>query len=182
MHNKLSTAVFAAAVFVLSASQAQVAIKPPVSGILFDAGKAGTINAKGCTTEVVDVEGGKALKIIFNTTEKWPKAEFVGPWDLTGYTGIEAKITNIGTVPEKVSLRADNPGSVNDKPWNMAVAYDGIAPGQSMTLRIDFGYNNFRAKAPSYPLDPSKISAIMVTMGTPKQEVSFRLDSLKAVK
>ncbi len=158
---------------------AQGPVKPAPDGTLYAPGKGGTVLAKGCTTEAVD--GG--LKVVFNLSQKWPKAYMSGPFDLSGYTAIEIQLTNIGTIPSKISVRADNPGPVSDRPWNMGVAYDPIEPGETKTLRIDFGYNNFRSQVESYPLDPSNISQIMVSMGRPSVEgITFRLDYIKAVK
>jgi hypothetical protein len=158
--------------------------KPAADGTLYDAATATGMELKssGCRTEVVDFQEGKALKMVFGIYENWPKLIFSGPWDLTGYSGIEARITNIGTVNEKIFLQASNPGEPSVKAWNMAVAYNGVAPGETVTLRIDFGYNNFMTREKAYPLDPSKITSILLGVSHPKEQLTFRLESLRAVK
>jgi hypothetical protein len=161
---------------------AQLAMKPPASGVLYDAAIGGPLANNDAVAEVIDYEGGKALKITFGTTANWPQVNILGTWDLSEYTAIEAKITNIGTGNEKLTMRADNPGSTADARWNQAVAYNGIAPGETVTLRIDFGYNNFRSQVKSYDLDKSNITQVLFSVKKPGQAMSYRLDSLKAVK
>ncbi len=168
----IATLMFTAAAF----SHAQTPIKPADDGTI----SGGTLSVENCTTEQV----AEGLNVTFLTDGgKWCKAAFAGPYDLTGYAAIEFKVTNVGTVASKLSVRADNKGNVKDTPWNMGVAYDPIAPGETKTLRIDFGFNNFRTQLPSYPLDRANISQLMLTMGKPDVTgITFRIDSIKAVK
>jgi hypothetical protein len=158
---------------------AQMAMKPPASGVLYDAQQGGPVATKGALAEVIDYDGGKALKMTLGTTTKWPRVDVLGPWDLSEYSAIEAKITNIGTGNQKLVMRADNPGT--DKS-NMAVAYNGIAPGETTTLRIDFGYNSFRSMEKAFDLDKSNVSYVLFSAQQPSQELTYRLESLKAVK
>ena len=181
----LSSVILVSAPTLYAGKSAKVIIKKPASdGTLYDAATAtGTeLKTSECTTEVVDFQDGKALKVVFGIYENWPKLIFSGPWDLTGYTGIEARITNIGKGNKKIFLQASNPGEPSAKAWNMAVAYNGIAPGETVTLRIDFGYNNFMTREKAYPLDPSNITSILLGLSYPKEELTFRLESLRAVK
>ncbi len=168
----IASLIFTAAAF----CQAQGPIKPAADGTI----SGGKPTLENCTTE----QTAEGLNVTFLTGGgKWCKAAFAGPFDLTGYTAIEFKITNVGTVASKISVRADNPGNVKDTPWNMGVAYDPVEPGETKILRIDFGFNNFREKLPSYPLNPADISQIMLTMSKPSVDgIIFRIESIKAVK
>lgn len=177
MKNPIKTTAIASLILaVASLSHAQTPIKPSADGTI----SVGTPVLANCTAE----QTAAGLNVTFLTGGgKWSKAAFAGPFDLTGYKGIEFKITNVGTVASKISVRADNPGNAKDTPWNMGVAYNPVEPGETKTLRIDFGFNNFREQVPSYALDPSKISEIMLTMGKPDVAgIIFRIDSIKAVK
>ena len=179
----LSLAILASASVADAKKNTKSAVKKlAADGTLYDAAKGGDLVTRGCTTEAVDYKNGKALKVVFGAYENWPKVVFSGPWDLTGYTGIEARITNIGKVNQKIFLQANNPTGAYINPWNMAVAYNGIAPGETLTLRIDFGYNNFRTQEKAYALDPSKVISILLGVDHPEGELVFRLESLRAVR
>ncbi len=177
MKHTLKTALAAFAIFALTAAvQAQV-ITPEADGTI----SGGTLVETGVTTE--QTPEGLIVKFLPTARQKWVKAAYTGQFDLSGYSAIEINITHVGTVPSKVSVRADNPGPVSEKPWNMAVSYNPMEPGETKTLRIDFGYHNFRSQQKAYDLDPSSINAIMLTMARPEVDgIAFRINSIKAVK
>jgi hypothetical protein len=159
-----------------SLSVSAQAIVPAADGTI----SGGTWVTAGTTVD--ETSGNAVVTFIPNSGVKWPKASLEGKFDLTGYKGIEITLTNVGTTPSKTSVRADNPGNYKDKPWNSAVAFNPIAPGETKTLRIDFGYHNFRDQRKAYDLDPSNINAIMVAGSAPSTPVKWRIDSIKAVK
>lgn len=177
MTHMMKSALTALAVFAIgSAVQAQ-AITPEADGTI----SGGTLVETGVTTE--QTSEGLVVKFLPTARQRWVNAAYTGTFDLSGYSAIEISLTNVGTVTSKISVRADNPGPVSEKPWNMGVAYDPMEPGETKTLRIDFGYNNFRDQVESYPLDPSNINSIMVSIRRPDTEgVAFRINSIKAVK
>lgn len=176
MKDLLKTALTACSiVYLASAVQAQ-AVTPEADGSIVG----GTWRTDGTTVEKTDE--GVIVTFVPGSGVKWPKASLEGKFDLTGYNGIEMSLTNIGTVPAKTSIRADNPGHYKDKPWNIAVAYNPVAPGETKTLRIDFGYHNFRSQEKAHDMDPSNIKAIMVTGKDPSVPVVWRINSIKAVK
>ena len=147
---------------------------------------AGDFRSPSASFEWCSSDAGNTVKMGFSekSPKKWPEVNIVKPLNLTGYTALEAKLTNVGTAAGKILFRADNPGSYKDEPWNSTVALQDIAPGELVTLRIDFGYNRYKngQKDPGFPLDPSLISQITFAMQRPDQELAFQLNSLKAVK
>ncbi len=98
--------------------------------------------------------------------------------DLSAYGHIKVVLTNLGTKRAMVAMRVDNGGDWKKSPWNTENFY--IAPGQTITgiLRFGFSYGG----KPSYKLDASKITQIMLFTGKVKNEegVKIRVDSIVA--
>lgn len=98
------------------------------------------------------------------------------PWDLSAYGHVEARITNTGESRIYVHVRVDNPGHHSTQPWNTEAAT--IDPGATATVKVIFGYAY--GYKPSYKLDSSKVSGVLVFTGKSKTGASFRIESLTA--
>jgi beta-glucanase (GH16 family) len=94
-------------------------------------------------------------------------------WDLSKVGHIAVTITNTGTDKIGVSLRVDNPGDWKTSPWNGENAY--LKPGETRTVVVHFGYSWGKK---GFALDPAKISQVLVFMGNPKTDQSFRIESI----
>ena len=98
-------------------------------------------------------------------------------WDFSGFTCLEFRITSTSEMPIYVTARVDNPSDWREEKWNYNAAR--FLEGDTKLIRVFFGYG---AKGPAYPLDPSKVSALLVFTGKAKEGQSFTIDSIRASK
>ncbi|RMD75290.1 MAG: glycosyl hydrolase family protein, partial [Lentisphaerae bacterium] len=98
-----------------------------------------------------------------------------GLWDYSGSAWLEAVLSNPGSKPISLTVRADNPGGWKKNPWSAASVR--IAPGKTATARVYWGYA-FKRKA--YPVDPARLSGILIYANNPKQPITFHLHAIKA--
>lgn len=118
--------------------------------------------------------GAPALKVVFPEEGGTPELDIPGgPWNLAGFAGIEAEITNLGSSRLVVHMRIDNPGDWKAQPWN--ANHVGIKPGETKTLRVTFGQSYGK---PGYALDPSRVSVIKLFASRPPAGSSILLRSL----
>lgn len=108
------------------------------------------------------LEDGKTVVEVAAGEAKWPglfiRPRDGGVWDLSHWGTVQLAMTNPGTKPLTVRLRADNSGDWRKGPWNTEGAV--LKPGETRLLKVAFGYQwGFK---PGYPLDPSKVSAVRV--------------------
>jgi len=97
------------------------------------------------------------------------------PWDLGLYGHVEAQITNTGSKPIQLNMRVDNPGESSAQAWN--AENKTIAPGQTKTLKVFFGYSyGFK---PAYKLNPQAVSAVILFTGKTADELSFSIKNLE---
>ncbi len=97
-------------------------------------------------------------------------------WDLASVGHVQARITNTGDRRIHVNVRVDNPGDHQKQPWNTEAKV--INPGQTDTIKVIFGYAyGFK---PSFKLDPTTVSGILVFTGKSESGASFRIESLTA--
>lgn len=125
---------------------------------------------------------GRGVKISFAAGAQYPGAQFVAPdgvWDLSGFTGVEATITNAGNAACITAFRADNEGDWEKKPepWNCESIT--IAPGDTKSVTVTFGKTFGQ---PGYPLDPKKVNRFLVFAGNASENGSLIVRSVKAVK
>lgn len=134
---------------------------------------------RDATASLVDVEGGKGVKVVFPASDKYPDIQFSsaeGRWDLSAFGGVRATITNAGTASAKVGIRVDNPGKPTEKKWNMGG--DEIGAGETKVVEVMFG--QAKGKNPVYPLDPKNVSAFHVFVTKPGKESTFVIRSIEA--
>ncbi len=130
--------------------------------------------------KISDGEKGKSLDVTFKPGPAgYPGVEIKpegGKWDLSAFGHVEAKVSNIGTVPLLVALRIDNAGEWKDNPWNTEQAT--IKPGSSSVIKIIFGHQY--GQKPGYALNPSAVVNVLLFTGKVKDEAKIRLESLVA--
>ena len=122
----------------------------------------------------------EGLNVKFPTTSKYPAVNFKssdGTWDMSAYDGIEAVISNTGAHRLWLSMRIDNAGNWQNKPWSSDNL--GIAPGETKTFTVRFGTQYGK---PGFALDASKIINVKLLASSPKAGSELQLKSIKAVK
>ncbi|MGF1635289.1 MAG: family 16 glycosylhydrolase [Phycisphaerae bacterium] len=97
-------------------------------------------------------------------------------WDLSDRGHVAATLTNTGQQSMTVNLRVDNDGDWQKSPWNTEKVQ--IKPGDTKTVKVIFGYQHGFKKG--YKLDPAKVVRVLLFTDKPKQEASFRIDSVVA--
>ncbi len=99
-----------------------------------------------------------------------------GSWNLSPYGHVQARVINTGDTPLHLSLRVDNAGDWKQNPWN--TESKSIKPGESGTIKVIFGYAY--GYKPSYKLDPSRVSQVLLFTGKLKSPASFLIESITA--
>ena len=129
----------------------------------------------GVAYKIVAGPHGKALEVTCTPSDNgYPGVTLTpaaGLWNLTGCGKVEAEVTNLGAAPLTVCLRVDNAG---DR-WD--AENTTLAPGQSATARVLFGYSWGQR---GYALDPARVTQLLVFTDKPKQAVKFRIDAVRA--
>lgn len=93
-------------------------------------------------------------------------------WDFSGYSNVQAKVTNTSKQQLLLCMRVDNPHKWAKSPWNTECLR--IQAGQSKTVKVLFGHSyGFN---PSYPLKPKNVVAILLTAGKSDVPQSFRIE------
>lgn len=121
---------------------------------------------------------GNGLILDFEVSPKWPSVEFFAgknaTWDLSGYSAIDVKLTNVGGTTERIFVYAANPhADYRQKKKRSAEKFD-LSPSQTHTFRISLsqagGFN------------PSQVEAVRIFTGMHKTPVTLKLSSIKAVR
>ncbi len=120
---------------------------------------------------VVTIEPGKkATPTLYITPQE-------GVWDLSEYGHIVAMITNLDTEnPLRISMRVDNKGHWQTKPWNTEIIR--VLPGKTQPLKVIFGYHyGYR---PGFKLDPSAVEKVALFIEHPEEKYQYRIESIVA--
>jgi len=128
------------------------------------------LKANNGAISIVPVDGGSALSLATEAGKQFPGVSFTpdnGTWDLSSSKALVATVANPGTDPLTVSMRVDNEGEKDKNPWSAAAVE--IAPGATQRLQVVFGQAYGKA---AYPLDPAKITGILIYLGGPAQPTS----------
>lgn len=96
-------------------------------------------------------------------------------WDLSAFGHVEARVTNLGSKPLPLTLRADGAGPWQNNPWNGNTTY--IEPGKTDTAQTIFGYSWGR---PGYPVKPEAITQILLFAAKSDVVQSFRIEFVQA--
>ena len=126
--------------------------------------------AKDASALVVRIAPGEA---------GWPGLGIKPPgaaWDLSAFGHVEARVVNSGGAAIDVSLRVDNDGAWQDNPWNCESVH--LVPGATGVVATIFGHQY--GLKPGYPLDPSRVTQVLLFTGRAKEPVAFRVESLCA--
>ncbi len=97
-------------------------------------------------------------------------------WDLSRFGHVIAEVTNTGDKPVRLQLRVDNRGDWKKSPWNTEART--IKPGETRRIKVIFGHAY--GYKPSYKLDPSKVSQVLLFTGKAKQPVRLRVNAITA--
>lgn len=98
------------------------------------------------------------------------------PMDLSAHGHLKARITNTGSEPLDIGLRADNAGDWKDEPYNTENLV--IPPGKMETIHLIFGHSYGRKKG--YALDPAAVTRLLIFTGKTEKEKSFTIHSIGA--
>ncbi len=131
------------------------------------------------SVSIIDVDGGRAMRVDLGYTKQYPGVTLTptgGPWDLSRHSAVEVDLTNAGDDSVNATLRVDNKGHWRNKPWNVEKLR--LKPGQSKTLRVEFGRS---WGGPGYVLDPSAVTRVLVFVERPKHDSVLIVDNLRAV-
>jgi len=96
-------------------------------------------------------------------------------WDLSSYGHIEAKITNTGTSPIRITMAVN--GSFTGAPGQNTEII-GIKPAESKVLKVVFGYAWGYHPAP--PIETAKIEKLIIFLAKATVDQSFRIEDLQA--
>lgn len=104
----------------------------------FDADSLKTEN--GAEVKVVTADGSSGIEMTTPGGRDYPGVIFPasGTWDLSAYQGVQATVTNTGTVALSPVLRVDDDGDWKKNPWNAEILH-GLKPGATKTIRVTFG-------------------------------------------
>lgn len=156
------------------------AAQAPQSNVLYDfeRGVTGSLIADdNATHEVVEVDGGKAMRVSFGGGN-YPGVQLNAPgggWDLSNYAGVEVDVTNPGDKGVTVALRIDNPGNWKKNPWNAEKTH--VKAGQTRTIRVKFGQS---WGGPGFALNPAKVIRALVYAERPRDGAVLLADNLRA--
>jgi beta-glucanase (GH16 family) len=95
-------------------------------------------------------------------------------WDLSPYGDVEAKITNTGTNPLRLTMRVD--GRAQDQPASDAET-TGIKPGESKVFKVIFGYA--WGYHPGAALEQDKITQVIIFADKKTFDQSFKVEDLE---
>lgn len=142
---------------------------------------------KDTVMKVVEADGLHLYQFEFEKGPKYPGITFTCPakeWDLSGYTGMETVVSNLGKDDTIVNVRVDNAES-NGK-WNNGS--DWVKAGATTTIKVAFGKEvNFTHHVeqyfvrPSYALDTAHVAAINVFAAKPKGGGSILIRAIRGV-
>ena len=98
-----------------------------------------------------------------------------GPWNLSAFGRVEARVVNTGTKSLTFCLRLDGDGNWQDNPWNAENLY--LQPGKSGTVKVWFGRSFGK---PGYALKPAAVVQALMFADKSSVPQSFRIESIEA--
>lgn len=99
-----------------------------------------------------------------------------GPWDLSAYGHVQARLVNTGAKPILVSLRVD--GQTAEGEWGSNTETTSIQPGGTGVAKVYFGFTY--GQKPGAKLKTSAIAKVVLFVNKADVEQSFRLEMLEA--
>ena len=140
-------------------------------------GDLAAIKTRKSTMTAVEENGqvvGVKLEYAANP-EDFPGLEIRGPeqgWDLSGFTGVEAEISNLGKEPIALSLKISN-----KEPEKSNTEGLKIPPGETRTIKLKFGYSWGK---PASQLDLARIVSLRIFESKPIKDGAFLIKRIRA--
>ena len=139
----MMTRIFSSLLAFLFASVC-LAADAPASKALFDPNAEGAAKRIGpngmAQPEVSYALAGNGIEVAIaaNGTSSFPGIVIAppAPWDLSAFGHVEARITNLGAAPVRLSLRVDDDGPWQSEPYSAEKI--SVKPGQSGTISTIF--------------------------------------------
>ncbi len=105
------------------------------------------------------------------------KPDGQGPWDLSPWGHVEARITNTGTDKIIIGMRVDNAGDWKASPWDAENVT--LKPGETRLVKVVFGYAyDFK---PAFRLNAGAVTQILfLCVGKSDKARSFRIEDFTA--
>lgn len=156
--------------------------KPADNGDLIDLKKdssSSMLSNDNGGTATIDSQAG-ALKLAIPAGKGYPGVKISspdGPWDLTGYNGVDAEITNTGTDSLKVTLRVDGDDDWKNQTWDCQIAT--IPPGTTQTIHVTFGMSYGQ---PGYKMPLDHVLRVLIFALDPETAGSLNVTTLRATK
>lgn len=156
-----------------------------------------TLEARDVSLEIVEADGGLALRVSSGHNEDWPGFTFVpdgSPLDLSAYARVSLDVRNLGPRPVAVCCRVDNPGG--DGVRNCVTGTVTLEPAESKTLSVDLppilkdaegnplrlfgmrGYPPGTSRLGSF--DPSNVTQFIIFVPKPVLDHQFEVSNLRA--
>lgn len=96
-------------------------------------------------------------------------------WDCSKYGRLAFDVTNRGDSKIFIKMRVDNPNGWQTK--RFLSAHQEVAPGETRTVELTFGYDGHR---PSTKLDPSDIALIIIFTSSAKTDLKYTVSNIRA--
>jgi len=139
-------------------------------------GDLAAIKTRKSTMTAVEENGqvvGVKLEYAANP-EDFPGLEIRGPeqgWDLSGFTGVEAEISNLGKEPIALSLKISN-----KEPEKSNTEGLKIPPGETRTIKLKFGFSWGK---PASQLDLARIVSLRIFESKPIKDGAFLVKRIR---
>ena len=178
----MMTRIFSSLLAFLFASVC-LAADAPASKALFDPNAEGAAKLVGpngmAQPEVSYALAGNGIEVTIatNGTSSFPGIVIAppAPWDLSAFGHVEARITNLGAAPVRLSLRVDDDGPWQSEPYSAEKI--SVKPGQSGTISTIF---NYKWSKKDYALKSDRITKLIFFSGKGASEQKFRIETIQA--
>jgi len=130
--------------------------------------------------ELVEADGGRALRISTEADAPWPGVLIEprqGKWDLAGYDEVRMDVANPQDVPVRVLLSLNNPGA--DGRRHCSTESVSVPPRGRATLVVPFG--SWHGSL-DHPIDASNIVSVMVLLDRAGRSHRFTVDNIRAAR
>ncbi len=136
------------------------------------------VRPDGSKVALANVDGTRVLSVELGTTSGYPGVRLQPPelaWDLSAYTGIEIDVTNTSKHTFRIHVRVDNKGANGRSNCNCEAMT--VQAGATRTIPVTFGRS---WGEPAFPLDSSKVLAVLVFTDRQREPASFTIRQLRA--
>lgn len=174
----LTIAMTFALLFPFSASAQEMTVKPAGDGSIVDMSGTDYYAYQTRFASVSKSPVGDTLLFRYEVSSKWPSVDFLPPagktWDLSGYDGVEIKITNKSDQAVKMFAYVAGPGDTSGNK-KRAGSKAVIGAGSTITHQVPFD-------PVEGPFNPADVASIRLFVGNLSAAVTFEIHSVKAFK